>query len=223
MAMRELENDDSFEEDHMFGASDDDMQKEAVRFDKKGKKKTPVVIEISDDDKHKGAKTKKVVKAAPKSKASAKKGSAKKGDKSSPEVDFTISLSPELRRAKTIMPGAHLKLLDMPGAAVPKATRGQKSKDDNCKKKIVLAGSKRTTRGKQEKTHHDCHDKKYTATSKWNDIITDKELERIERQAHVDSFEHKSEFDLELEAYQEKMNSKSTAATSGEYSAPTHR
>ena len=58
MAMKEV--DDSFEEDQMFGNSDDDIEHEAARFDRKKRGKAPVVIEISDDDKRKKKKTLKV-------------------------------------------------------------------------------------------------------------------------------------------------------------------
>lgn len=58
--MAEL-GDDTFEEDPLFGQSDEEIEQEAIKFDKKGKKKSPLVIEISDDErakqKGKGAKT----------------------------------------------------------------------------------------------------------------------------------------------------------------------
>ena len=211
--VRELE--ESFEEDMNFG--DSDIEKELVRFDKKGNKKSnkiPAVKEL--DNGHQTAKKtlKMAVSKLP------KKAKIKKGDKGSSDVDFTISLSPELKRSRTIMPGSasHQKLFEMTGS-VPaiKPVKGQKSKDDQFKKKAVLVGKKRKLKS------HDCSEKKYTATSKWNDIITDRELERIETNTHIDSFAHKNHFDIMLEDYQEKLHSKTTAASSSEYSAPTHR
>lgn len=191
-AMREIEG--SFEEDFNFGNSDNEMEQEAARFDQKGKKrKTPVVIDL-DSGRRPAKKTLKV----PKPKTATKKTSAKKAEKGSSEVDFTINLSPELKRSRTIMPGeaSHKKLLEMQGTApMSKATRGQKSKDDQFKKKPVLAGKRRKT------ADHACAEKKYTATSKWNDIITDRELERIETNFHLDSFIRKSHFDFQLEDY----------------------
>lgn len=58
--MAEL-GDDTFEEDPLFGQSDEELEQEAIKFDRKGKKRSPVVIEISDDDraKRKGKAAKK--------------------------------------------------------------------------------------------------------------------------------------------------------------------
>ena len=53
-----------------------------------------------------------------------------------------------------------------------KASGKQKAKDVQFGKKSLLVGKKR--RGKAIANVHSCGEKRYTATSKWNDIITDR-------------------------------------------------
>jgi len=147
------------------------MEREVRKFD--SKRKSPVVIEISDDDRRKkGVKSvKKTLKAKLNKKA--------KKDKlpQTSDMDFTISLSPDLeslKRSKTILPVAasHHKLLDLQDTQLNKASGKQKAKDDSFGKKSILVGKKR--RGKAIENVHHCSEKRYTATSKWNDIITDR-------------------------------------------------
>lgn len=79
--MQELGSDnDSFEEDPLFGESDDDIEKEVARFDRRGKKKSPVVIEISDDDRGRKSQNKSGKNTGKKT-LNVKKATAAKGKK----------------------------------------------------------------------------------------------------------------------------------------------
>jgi hypothetical protein len=115
--------------------------------------------------------------------------------KGTSEVDFTINLSPDLKRSKTTMP-VNQKKFDLTQQPV-KADK--KSKEDKFAKKPVLAGHKR---GKKTlNVHHGCKELRYTATSKWNDMITDRQLEQIEIQMGPSPFSKQSDFDVLLENY----------------------
>ena len=99
----------------MFSGADSDVEKEARRFDRRSKRKSPEVIEISDDEKRANAKgrqgAKKTLKVNKKTAKIVKKET--KSPKQDIEVDFTINLSPDLKRSRTIIPVQSSKPLEL--------------------------------------------------------------------------------------------------------------
>lgn len=106
--MKELNDDDMFSSD---------LEQEANRFDKKPKRKTPVVINISDDERATTRATTRSSRGLKKKTLNVKQAKAVKKApvkaKDSCDVDFTINLSPALKRSKTIMPKATPQKLEL--------------------------------------------------------------------------------------------------------------